>query len=287
MFDEFALETVEVSSGSIRVRNGGSGPPIVLLHGHPRTHTTWWKVAPLLADTHTVICPDLPGYGKSTVRRADAAHSSFSKREMASAIVELMSRLGHERYVVVGHDRGSYVAFRLALDHPSVVDRLILLDCVPIGEALARADWRFAAKWWHWFFLGQTGKPAENLINRDPLGWYGADPETMGQANFEDFAEAVSNPETVHAMCEDYRAGLTVDRTHDEADMASGARISCPLQVLWSTEDDLWDLYGDPAKIWRNWATSLEVGSVNSGHHVAELASNELAQRILNFVQRT
>jgi len=169
MFEGFALRSFDVAADvRLRVRVGGDGPPIVLLHGHPRTHTTWHRVAPLLVQAgYTVVCPDLRGYGRSAgpVPRLD--HSQASKREMAQDIVTLMALLGHARFAVVGHDRGSYVAFRLGMDHAAAVTHLVLLDCVPIGEALARANARFATAWWHWFFFAQPDKP-ERAIRADP-----------------------------------------------------------------------------------------------------------------------
>jgi haloacetate dehalogenase len=209
IFDGFALEHVDVGSGvTLRVRYGGSGPVVVLLHGHPRTHTTWWQVAPRLAEQFTVVCPDLPGYGESTGPTTTLDHSPHSKRAMAASIATLMRQIGHDSYAVAGHDRGAYVAHRLALDFADRVRKLMIMDAVPIGAALARVDAHFAASWWHWFFLAQTDKPAERVINADPDAWYGAEPETMGQENYEDYRRAIRSPETVHAMCEDYRAGL-------------------------------------------------------------------------------
>lgn len=148
MFEGFALQRIEVADGvTIRVRHGGNGPALVLLHGHPRTHTTWHRVAPALAQDFTVICPDLRGYGQSSKPETDAAHSPYSKRAMGDDIASLLSILGHEQFTIAGHDRGSYVALRLALDHPSRVHKLAVLDSVPIGEALNRADARFAGAW--------------------------------------------------------------------------------------------------------------------------------------------
>ena len=162
-FDEW---DADVGGGvSLHGRSGGSGPPVVLLHGHPRTHTTWYRVAPLLvAAGHTVVCPDLRGYGRSSKPKTDPYHEPYSKRAMAADIRALMRGLGHERFAVVGHDRGSYVAMRLALDAPEAVTALGVLDCVPIGEALARADARFAASWWHWFFFAQPDKPERAIL---------------------------------------------------------------------------------------------------------------------------
>ena len=207
MFDGFELERIDVGEAVLRVRYGGSGPPVLLLHGHPRTHVTWHRVAPLLAGRHTVVCPDLRGYGQSSKPPTTADHEPYSKRAMARDCVALMRALGHERFAVAGHDRGSYVAFRTAMDHPDRVSALAVLDSIPIGEALARADARFAAAWWHWFFFGQTAKPAERIISRDPDAWYTATAETMGEEAFADYRAAIHDPETVHAMVEDYRAG--------------------------------------------------------------------------------
>src|ERR1700741_55680 len=171
MFDNFSLERVDAGEVTLRVRHGGRGPAGLLLHGHPRTHTTWHRVAPVLARRHTVVCPDLRGYGQSTKPPTTADHAPYSKRAMAADCVELMRTLGHERFAVVGHDRGSYVAFRLAMDHPEVAPALAVLDSVPIGEALARCDAKFAHDWYHWFFFAQPDLP-ERAIGRDPGEWY-------------------------------------------------------------------------------------------------------------------
>jgi haloacetate dehalogenase len=261
----FSVDLVDVGPVTLRVRHGGSGPPLVLLHGHPRTHVTWNAVADLLAGEYTVICPDLRGYGQSGKPPTDAGHTPYSKRAMAGDVVALLRELGHARFALAGHDRGCYVAMRLALDHPAAVSHLAVLDGVPIGEALARADARFAARWWHWFFLGQTAKPAERVILADPDAWYGLGPDTH-----PDVRAALHDPATVHAMCEDYRAGLTADRAADDADQAAGRTIGCPTLFCWSTRDDMIDLYGDPLAIWRDWAPDVTGVPIESGHHMAE-----------------
>jgi haloacetate dehalogenase len=285
VFENFDKARVDVGGGvQLRVRHGGSGPPVVLLHGHPRTHTTWYQVAPLLvAAGHTVVCPDLRGYGQSSKPATTADHSPYSKRAMASDVRTLMGRLGHERFAVVGHDRGSYVAARLALDAPQAVSHLTVLDSVPIGEALARADARFAAAWWHWFFYAQPDKP-ERAILADPDAWYGGDVDSMGAANHADYQQAIRNPGTVRAMLEDYRAGLGVDRAADDADRAAGRRINCPTLVLWSTRDDMAELYGDVLAVWRAWTTDLRGSPIDSGHHIAEDAPDQLAAELVKFL---
>jgi haloacetate dehalogenase len=283
MFDGFTLERVDVGEAVLRVRHGGSGPPVLLLHGHPRTHATWHRVAPLLARSHTVVCPDLRGYGESSKPPTTADHAPYAKRAMAADCLALMRALGHERFAVAGHDRGAYVALRTALDHPAAVTALAVLDAVPIGEALARCDARFAASWWHWFFYGQTAKRAERVISADPDAWYGGDPERMGEA-YDDYRRAIHNPATVHAMMEDYRAGLGPDRDHDDEDHHAGRQVTCPTLVLWATEDDLEALYGDVLAVWRPWAADLRGHPFRSSHHMAEEAPEELAAELLGFL---
>jgi len=278
-FDGFTLERIDAGGVTLRVRHGGSGPAVLLLHGHPRTHATWHRVAPLLAAHHTVVCPDLRGYGESS------KVPPYTKRAMAADMLALMHALGHERFAVVGHDRGAYVASRLALDHPEHVTHLVVMDAVPIAEALARADARFAASWWHWFFFAQTDKPAERVINADPDAWYRVDRELMGEEAYADLRRALHDPEVVHAMLEDYRAGLREDREADEADRAARRKIRCPLIVIWAARDDLEALYGDPLEVWRDWAVELSGLRLDSGHHMAEEVPRELADAVLELCQ--
>ncbi len=283
MFEGFALATIGTGEATLRVRHGGAGPPVLLLHGHPRTHATWHRVAPLLAREFTVVCPDLRGYGQSSKPPTTPDHAPYAKRAMARDCRALMRALGHERFAVAGHDRGAYVAFRTALDHPAAVSALVVMDAVPIAEALDRCDASFAQAWWHWFFLGQTAKPAERVIDADPDAWYGGTPERLGAENFADYRRAIHDPATVHAMCEDYRAGLGIDRAHDDADRRAGRRLACPLLVLWARQDDLEDLYGDPLAIWRNWADSPRGRALDCGHHMAEEAPDALAAELRAF----
>jgi haloacetate dehalogenase len=284
MFEGFDLDRVDIGGVTLRVRHGGAGPAVVLLHGHPRTHTTWWQVAPQLTADFTVVCPDLRGYGQSSKPLTTPDHAPYSKRSMASDVAALMTELGHDQFAVVGHDRGAYVAHRVALDYPQATTRLVVMDAVPIGEALARADARFAAMWWHWFFLGQTEKPAERIINADPDAWYRADADQMGRDNHADYLQAIHDPATVHAMCEDYRAGLGIDRLTDDADHLAGRCVTCPTMLLWSTRDDMEDLYGDPLAIWRDWATDVQGHSIDSGHHIAEDNPEALALDLRQFL---
>jgi haloacetate dehalogenase len=266
----------------LRVRTGGSGPALLLIHGHPRTHTTWHQVAELLSDRFAVVCPDLPGFGKSFKPCDRPDHAGSSKRAKAAAFAELMTGIGHETFLVAGHDRGAYTAFRLAMDYPERVRKLAVLDGVPILEALERCREQFARRWWHWFFYAQPEKP-ERAISADPLAWYGGSPQEMGVENYADFLEAITDPSTVHTMLEDYRAGLAIDALHDAADREAGRRIECPLLALWSERDDLPVLYGDVEEVWRAWASDVRGRRIASGHHMAEEAPAELAQALLEF----
>jgi haloacetate dehalogenase len=196
-----------------------------------------------------------------------------------------MRRLGYDRFHAAGHDRGSYAALRLALDHPEAVDRLVLMDCLPIIEHLERADARFATAWWHWFFFAQPDIP-ERVIGQDPHAWYApkARRELMGDENHDELMAAVSDPATVRAMLEDYRAGLTIDAAHDAADRAAGRRVERPVLVLWSSRDDLEELYGDPLAIWRTWADDVRGRPIDSGHHMAEEAPDALVRALVDFL---
>ena len=285
MFDGFDLDHIDVGEVTLRVRHGGRGPAVVLLHGHPRTHTTWHRVAPRLAGSFFVVCPDLRGYGQSTLPPDAPGHAQSSKRAMAADVVALLRQLGHERFAVVGHDRGSLVAFRAAMDHPDTIERLVVMDGLPVIEHLERLNEAFVRTWWHWWFLAQTEKPAERYINMDPEGWYGiASAAEMGAGNHADLRAALHDPAVVHGMCEDYRAGLRVDRAHEEADRDAGRRIACPTLLLAATEDDI-DIHGDPEAIWRPWvAGELRGAPIHSGHHQAEGAPEELARELLEFL---
>jgi len=284
MFESFTEEFVDVGAARLFVRHGGSGEPIVLLHGHPRTSATWHRVAPLLMDAgYAVVCPDLRGYGRSSGPDPTSDHAAYSKAAMAADIAALMQEFGHSRFHVVGHDRGSYVAFSLARHHPRRVRRLVLLECIPIVEHLERISAEFATAWWHWFFFAQPEKP-ERAINADPEAWYRVDPERMGRENFAEWQRAVHDPAVIRAMLEDYRAGLGVDRADEEAARAAGIRISAPLLVLWAMRDDLEELHGDPVAIWRNWADDVRGHAIDSGHHIAEDAPQELADAIIDFL---
>ena len=206
---------------------------------------------------------------------------------MAADLARLMQKLGHDRYVAVGHDRGGYAVQRLAIEHPGAIERVVVLGDVPIGEALARCNARFAEAWWHWFFMGQPAPLAERLIAADTAAWYHLDRALMGEENYSDALQAVTSPLVQHAMCEDYRAGLGPDRAADDEDKAAGRKITAPLLVLWGSRDDLAGLYDDDVLgVWQPWAAKLSGYSLDSGHHMSEEAPDELAHALLAFMGR-
>ncbi|UPK32786.1 alpha/beta hydrolase [Bradyrhizobium sp. 186] len=282
MFEGFSLEQIKLPEATLRVRVGGGGPPLLMLHGHPRTHATWHRVAPILAEEYTVVCPDLRGFGQSSKPVDMPDHSGSSKRSKAGDCLALMDYLGFDRFGLVGHDRGAYTAFRTAMDHPASVSRLAILEAIPIGDALARCDARFASAWWHWFFFAQPEKP-EQAILANPDAWYGGDPAEMGAEAYADFLASIHDPATVHGMIEDYRAGLGIDRQHDEDDRAAGRKLECPLLVLWSAYDDLEELHGDVIAIWREWSSNVHGNSLNCHHHMAEEVPETLAAELGAF----
>ncbi|MFL6165096.1 MAG: alpha/beta fold hydrolase [Ornithinibacter sp.] len=285
-FDEWDVEVAP--DVRLHGRSGGDGPPVVLLHGHPRAHTTWYRVAPELARRGlTVVCPDLRGYGRSSTPEPDGQHERYSNRTMAHDVVALMRHSGHERFAVVGHDRGQGVAYRTALDHPERVTALAVLDGLPHLEQAERVDARFATQWWHWFFF--AGSPhAERVITADPDAWYGLDAATraaMGEENFDYVRAALHDPATVRAMLEDYRAGLSIDLDHDRRDRAEGRRIMCPTLVAWSVDDDMEDLYGDLVPLWEPWVSGpISRARIDSGHHMAEESPLQLARVLGDFL---
>lgn len=284
MFEGFKLETVDLPESSLRVRYGGSGPPLLLLHGHPRTHVTWHRVAPLVAADHTVVCPDLRGFGQSSVPADAVDHAGSSKRAKARDCIALMRHLGFRRFAIAGHDRGSYTAFRTAMDHPSAISHLIVVDSVPILEALERCDARFAKLWWHWFFFAQPDKP-ERAIMANPDAWYGGSAQSMGAEAYVDYKDAIHDPNVVHGMLEDYRAGLAIDQLHDADDRKAGRRVACPTLALWSARDDLEALYGNVLDVWRPWTTELKGQPIESGHHMAEEAAEAVAAAVMAFLR--
>ena len=274
MFEGFQVSMIDTAAARIRVRHGGSGPPLLLLHGHPQTHVMWHKIAPRLARDFTVVAPDLRGYGDSSKPPTTPDHEPYSKRAMARDQVDVMRQLGFEQFFVAGHDRGARCAYRLALDHPERVRKLAVLDIIPTGEAFRRANMEFGLGFYHWFFLAQPADLPERLIGANPDAYYFRtgrerfDPEALA-----DYLRCVHNPETIHAMCEDYRAGATFDYQLDEADRGV-RRIGCPVLALWGRQGQLEQWY-DVLAIWRDWADEVRGRGIDCGHYLAEEAPDE------------
>lgn len=287
MFAGFADATIDTGETTIRVRHGGSGPPLLLLHGVPETHRMWHKIAPRLAQDFTVVAADLRGYGESGKPASTPDHAPYTKRAMARDQVAVMRSLGFERFSVAGHDRGARVAYRMALDHPERVAKLAVLDVIPTSDTLRRADATFAFGFWVWFFLAQPYDLPERFIGAAPhllldhmLDTWSAVPDTFPADVRAAYVRNFSEPETLHAICEEYRAALTLDRECDEADHGS-RRIACPVLVLWSAEGGL-QAY-NPLAIWRGWADDVRGRSLDCGHFLPEEAPDETYAELRAF----
>jgi haloacetate dehalogenase len=277
MFEGFVLERIDTGEAQIRVRHGGAGPPLLLLHGHPQTHVMWHRVAPNLAREFTVVAMDLRGYGESSKPPTTEDHEPYSKRAMARDAVAVMQRLGFERFAVAGHDRGGRVAYRLALDHPERVTRLATLDILPTYEHFARADMRFGLGYWHWFFLAQPYPLPESLIGADPERFFLGRPNRANvhaPEALDDYLRCYRDPATIHAACEDYRAAATYDYALDAADKRAGRRIAAPLLALWGARAQVGSWY-DVLAVWREWADDVRGGPIDAGHFLAEEAPDE------------
>ncbi len=288
MFDGFDLRTLAVGGVTLRVRVGGDGPPLLLLHGNPQTHLMWHLVAPDLAKRFTVVASDLTGYGESSKPASTPDHAPYSKRAMARDQVGLMRALGFDRFRVAGHDRGGRVAYRMALDHPQAVEQLAVLDIIPTYEAFARGGREFGMGYYHWFFLAQPAPLPERLIGSDPDWWWrwhtnrGPRDDIFAAEALQDYLSCFRNPETVRAICEDYRAGVSVDCDDDLADKQAGRKIACPLLVLWGANARL-EAWYDTLAVWREWAEDVRGHSLPCGHYLPEECPEETLEALLAF----
>lgn len=289
MFDHFDQLMVDSGEATIQARRGGAGPPVLLLHGFPQTHVMWHKVAPRLARDFTVIAADLRGYGGSSKPRTTTDHTPYSKRAMARDMVALMQHLGFDRFSVAGHDRGGRCAYRLALDYPDRVHRLAVLDIIPTSEAFRRADMAFALGFWPWSLLAQPHPLPERLIGADPqvvvdyaLDTWSGNPGAFPDEVRGEYVRAFSNPEAIHAICEEYRAAATLDYQHDEADRGRN-HITCPVLALWSRRGPLETWY-ETLAIWRDWAEDVRGKSIDCGHFLAEEAADETYTELRAFL---
>lgn len=285
----FRRKDVETRGARIHLAVGGSGPPVLLLHGHPQTHVTWYRVAPRLAESgFTVVAADLRGYGDSSKPPGDADHVTYSKRAMALDQVEAMRALGFDRFAVVGHDRGGRVAHRMALDHPGTVERLAVIDIAPTATMYARTDKEFATRYFWWFFLIQPYDLPERLIGRDPeyflrrhVASQMKTPEAVNEAVLREYLRCYCNPATIHAICEDYRASASIDLAHDSED--AERKVDAPLLALWGARGALGALF-DVLATWREKARDARGRALDCGHTPQEEVPEETSAELRRFL---
>ena len=287
MFEGFEQLQIQTSGTTINLVKGGDGPPLLLLHGYPQTHTMWHKVVPLLARDFTVVAADLRGYGDSGKPEGGSEHLNYSKRAMAQDQVEVMEQLGFDSFLLAAHDRGARVSHRLTKDHPQRVRKLALLDIIPTHRMFQIVNKEMATNTYHWFFLIQPydfperviGAAADQFIRRSfERGANAAQvfpPEAVAE-----YVRCATQPEAIHAMCEDYRAGASIDLVHDEADFAN--KVDCPLLALWSATGYVGRTQ-DVLQVWRDYATDVRGHSMPCGHHIAEEMPEEAHAAIRDF----
>lgn len=288
LFPGFAERRFTTNETTIFARVGGSGPPLLLLHGYPQTHAMWHPVAERLAERYTVVCPDLRGYGDSGRPESTPDHAPYAKRAMAADQVAVMEQLGFTSFRVAGHDRGARVAHRMALDWPDRVERAAVLDIVPTRHAFETADRHLATAYYHWFFLIQSGGLPEHMIGLDPafylrdkLARWSRVPDAFADDAVAEYLRCFRDPATIHATCEDYRAAATIDLEHDTAD--AGRRVECPLLVLWGDTGVVGQMY-DALGVWRQYARDVTGEALPSGHFVVEEAPEATLRALTEFL---
>jgi haloacetate dehalogenase len=287
MFEGFQQKDVDVTGARIHLRVGGAGPPLLLLHGNPLTHVMWHKVAPRLAEAFTVVAADLRGYGDSSKPAGGGDHSDYAFRTMARDQVEVMQALGFERWLVAGHDRGGRVAHRMALDHPARVEKVAFLDIVPTHHVLHNITKQWAVDSYHWFFMAQPFDYPEKMLEAYGLERYirkKLDKKGVGMSAFtpEALAEYIRccTPENIHAVCEDYRAAVSIDLEHDEADLA--VKIAMPMLVLWGEKSHVNRSF-KPLEAWRERAHDVRGRMLPCGHYPAEQCPEETYAELRAF----
>ena len=285
----FETFEVEVSGNTVFGRRYGKGPPILMVHGFPRTSLMWRYLAPQLAKDHAVIAVDLRAYGHSGTPKSTDDHFPYSKRAMARELVEVMAKLGYPTFTLIGHDRGGRVSYRLALDHPNEVERLAVFDVIPILEAWNRSDARFAQTYWPWILLSQKDPLPESYLLGAPEAVFG---NPFGHGSFgpeilEQYVSTYRDPVRVHGICEEYRAAATIDVEHDQADKQAGKRIECRMLHLWAEGGPLDTFYGNDGGslgIWRQWAPRAQGQAVKGGHFFPEENPDDTAVLIKRFL---
>jgi haloacetate dehalogenase len=288
---DFRSANIETGETSIFVSSSGSGPPLLLLHGFPQTHLMWRGVAPLLAREFTVVCADLRGYGASGCPTSSPDHAPYAKRAMAQDMVAVMARLGFSSFFVAGHDRGGRVAYRMALDHPDRIERLAVLDILPVETVWERADARFALGYWPWSLLAQPEPLPEAIlansaeaITDNALGGWGSPSNVFPPEVRAAYVAALRDPRHAHAICEEYRAAASLDREHDVGDRDAGRKIRCPVLALWSAQGPLDHWYAEgPLALWRGWAVDVSGHALQGGHFFPEVAPEQTAEALRRF----
>jgi haloacetate dehalogenase len=278
-YEPFSVDAARVAIAGVK---GGNGPPLLLLHGHPQTHEIWHKCADVLARHFTVIATDLRGYGASAKPESDEEHTPYSKRAMAADQVAVMRHFGYERFLVCAHDRGARVAHRMAMDFPGVVDRLMLLDIAPTLAMYEKTSMEFAMAYYHWFFLIRPAPYPETLINGAPdlylrhtIGGRSAGLAPFTEEAYAEYLRCISNPETVHGICEDYRASASIDLEHERQDLREGRKIVCPMLALWGQHGAVGKCF-DPLAEWRPIAADVRGKALDCGHYIPEEAPDAL-----------
>ena len=289
MFERFDTRDVAVNGTVIRCRVGGSGPALLLLHGHPQSHVMWHRVAPTLAEKFTAVCADLRGYGDSARPGASPHHAAYSKRTMAQDMADLMTSLGFQQFRLAAHDRGARVAHRLLLDHPGRVQRAMLLDIAPTLAMYEQTTEAFAKAYWHWFFLIQPAPLPERLIDADPAAYIR---DVMGRRHaglaafapeaLQEYLRCIAIPGTATAICEDYRASAALDLEHDRAGRAAGERVRQPLRVLWGERGAVGKNF-DVLGLWRAVADDASGGPLAGAHYLAEESPDALLAQARAF----
>jgi haloacetate dehalogenase len=287
--DRFETAEIETGDNTIFIRRYGKGPPLLMVHGFPRTSLMWRHMAPHLASNHTVICVDLRGYGRSGVPASAEDHYPYSKRAMANELVAVMDKLGAPKFDLVGHDRGGRVSYRLALDHPEKVRRLAVFDVIPISEGWGHADAKFAMTYWPWVLLSQKAPLPEKYLLGAPDAVFD---NPFGQGSFgaevrAEYTETYRDPARVHAICEEYRAAASLDIAHDKKDREESRRITCPMLHLWSAGGPLATFYeqdGGALGIWRKWADNVQGQAMKGGHFFPEENPTETTEILNQFL---
>ncbi|NNL43575.1 MAG: alpha/beta hydrolase [Desulfobacterales bacterium] len=285
--DDFDQVQIKTSGAEINLVHGGSGSPLMLLHGYPQTHVMWHKVAPRLAHSFHVICPDLRGYGDSSKPPSTPDHYPYSKRAMGQDMVEVMASFGYSEFIVAGHDRGARVTHRMALDYHERIKKACVMDIAPTHHMFKTTDQHFATGYYHWFFLIQPDGLPEHMIGADPAyyltkklnQWSGHNAVFADEAVAE-YLRCFSKPETIHASCEDYRAAASIDLKHDEEDM--NKKIQCPLLVLWGAKGFVNRTY-DVLAVWQNRAEQIEGRALDCGHFLPEEVPAAVCDELLRF----